>query len=265
MEKRLIIIVVAIVITAFMQINAGVYIEGTTTQVDGSSKEKSIIYINSDRMRVENSRSHVEDAPDIVIFRQDKKVMWVIDTKEGTYTEITQKDLEQMKAKIDEGMKQMQEQLKNMPPEQRKMMEDMMAKQMPKQMMEQEKITFKKTGSEKFMSWNCDKYEGTKSGKKAAEVWTVLPSQTGFKKDDFMVMRGFADFFAPLGTDLNDFVMMGVEEDLKTGGFNGMPVKYINLEDGKVVDTFVIAKIEKRSNAADLFELPGNLEKKEIW
>ena len=85
MEKRLIIIVVAIVITAFMQINAGVYIEGTTTQVDGSSKEKSIIYINSDRMRVENSRSHVEDAPDIVIFRQDKKVMWVIDTKEGTY------------------------------------------------------------------------------------------------------------------------------------------------------------------------------------
>ena len=50
-----------------------------------------------------------------------------------------------MKARMDEGMKQMQEQLKNMPPEQRKMMEDMMAKQMPKQMMEQEKITFKKT------------------------------------------------------------------------------------------------------------------------
>jgi len=162
-------------------------------------------------------------------------------------------------------MKQMQEQLKNMPPEQRKMMEDMMAKQMPKQMMEQEKITFKKTGSEKFMSWNCDKYEGTKSGKKAAEVWTILPSQTGFKKDDFMVMRGFADFFAPLGANLNDFVMMGIEEDVKAGGFNGMPVKYINMEDGKVVDTFVIDKIENRNNAAGLFELPGNLEKKEIW
>jgi hypothetical protein len=265
MKVKLFFATTVMLLTAITMAFGGVYIEGTTTQADDGSKEKSIIYINSDRMRVENGQSHTEDAPDIVIFRQDKKVMWVIDTKEGTYMEITQKDLEQMKARMDEGMKQMQEQLKNMPPEQRKMMEDMMAKQMPKQMMAQEKTTYKKTGSEKFNSWNCDKYEGTKSGKKTAEVWTVLPSQAGFRKDDFVVMRGFADFFTPLGSNLNDFVMMGIEEDVKDGGFNGMPVKYINMDDGKIVDTFVVDKVENRSNAASLFELPGNLEKKEIW
>ncbi len=245
---------------------AGVYFEGTTRTADGNFQEKSVIYLNADRLRVENAEAKSANIPDIIIFRQDKKVMWVIHSKEGTYTEITQKDLEEMKSKMDEGMKMMQEQMKNMPPEQRKMMEEMMAKQMPKGMAQEEKTTYKKSASGvKFKSWNCDKYEGFKGGEKSAEVWTILPSQAGFNMKDFMVMRDFAEFFSPLAVDANEFVMMGTEEDLNKGGFQGMPVKYSNMSKGKIADTFELEKIELRTNPASLFELPADLKKKEMW
>jgi len=246
---------------------AGVYFEGTTRTTDGTVQEKSVIYLNADRLRVENQETKGASVPDIIIFRQDKKVMWVIHSKEGTYTEITNKDLEEMKSKMDESMKMMQEQMKNMPPEQRKMMEEMMAKQMPKGMMTQEeKTTFKKAASGvKFRSWNCDKYEGFKGSEKSAEVLTILPSQAGFNMKDFMVMRDFAEFFSPLAVDANEFVMMGTEEDVNKGGFQGMPVKYVNMSNGKITDTFELEKIESRTNPASLFELPADLKKKEIW
>ncbi len=266
MRMSFIISIIVLICMVMSQVFAGIYIEGTTTNADGSRKEKSIVYLNSDRMRVENTETEAENAPDVIIFRHDKKVMWVIDKKAGTYMEMTQKDLEQMKSKMDEGMKMMQEQMKNMPPEQRKMMEEMMAKQMPQQMAEQEKTIYKKVASGvKFKSWTCDKYEGSEGGTKSDEVWTITPSQAGFKMDDFMVMRGFASFFEPLGAGTNDFVMIGTEEDVKTGGFQGMPVKYINFDNGKVSDTFELEKMETRSNPASLFELPANLKKKDIW
>jgi hypothetical protein len=217
-------------------------------------------------MRVENSGKQGTDVPDAIIFRQDKQVMWLINKDKGTYSEITREDLKEMKAKIDEGMKMMQEQMKNMPADQRKMMEEMIAKQMPGQMMQQERTKFKKTGSDaSFKTWRCDKYAGYKGDVQSAEVLTITPSQAGFNKDDFKIMNSFADFFAPLGLDVNEFLMINSDESRSEGQFDGIPVKYINMENGKVKDTFELDKIESRNNPESLFDLPKNLEKKDLW
>jgi len=259
-------LVLILVFTVVAPAFSGVYFEGTTRSSAGSIQDKSIIYLNPDRMRVENRERQGSNIPETIIFRQDKKVMWLINESDGTYSEITQEDLETMKSKMDEGMKMMQEQMKNMPPEQRKMMEEMMAKQMPKQMMEQEITTYKKTASDvPFKSWSCEKYTGFQNGKQTAEVLTITPSQAGFEKEDFLVMRAFSEFFTPLSMDANEFLIIGSESDAKSGGFNGMPVKYINMENGKVTDTFELDKIESRTNPAALFELPENLKKKDLW
>ncbi len=264
MRSVLALLIVTSVLT--MPVFSGVYFEGTTRSANGSVQDKSIIYLSGDRMRVENSGKQGADAPDAIIFRQDKQVMWLIDKGEGTYSEITKEDLKKMKAKIDEGMKMMQEQMKNMPPEQRKMMEEMLAKQMPGQMMQQEKTKFKKTGSDaSFKTWRCDKYAGYKGDVQSAEVLTITPSQAGFSMDDFKIMKGFADFFAPLGLDTNEFLMINSDESGSEGQFDGIPVKYVNMENGKIKDTFELDKIESRNNPGSLFELPKNLEKKDLW
>ena len=199
MKPRFFLVTVLLILGVSGQIFGGIYIEGTDTFADGSGTEKSLVYINSDRMRVENriSGKMNEQVPDAIIFRKDKMVMWVIDSEENNYSEISQQDLETMKSKIDEGMKMMQEQMKNMPPEQRKMMEEMMAKEMPGGMMQQEKKTYKLVASGvKFKSWTCKKYAAYLGGVQTAEILTIDPDQAGLDHDDFEVLHGFADFFS---------------------------------------------------------------------
>ncbi|MDZ7379223.1 MAG: DUF3617 domain-containing protein, partial [candidate division KSB1 bacterium] len=80
-------------------------------------------YIDKDRMRAEVGDP---DTDQVVIFRQDKERFWIINNKDKTYREITKQEVQTIKAQIDSAMAMMQEQMKNLPPEQRKMMEQRM-------------------------------------------------------------------------------------------------------------------------------------------
>ncbi len=71
-----------------------------------------------------------------VIIRMDQQKMYNVDPKEKTYSEMTFEEMEQqmkkMSAKMDSQMAQLEESMKDMPPEQRKMMEGMMGSKMGK-------------------------------------------------------------------------------------------------------------------------------------
>lgn len=62
----------------------------------------------------------------VTIFRLDKELLWMLNPEKKTYSEMTFAEMEKM---VNKGMEQMaavKEQMKNMPEEQRKMMEKMM-------------------------------------------------------------------------------------------------------------------------------------------
>jgi len=92
---------------------------------DGGAPATTTSYFSSDHIRMAQA-----DGND-VIFDLRSGDMTLLDAKKKTYSVITRKDFEEMAAMINERMnspevKQAQEQMKNLPPEQRKRMEEMM-------------------------------------------------------------------------------------------------------------------------------------------
>lgn len=238
-------------------LSAGVYIEGTDNNRMQNEKNATKIYVEKDRLRVETGGS---DENMVIIFREDKNLFWMLDTDKKEYREMTKDDIKQMKAKIDEGMKQMQEQLKNLPPEQRKMMEQMMPAHMNIKKIERPVFTKKETNI-KIKKWNCSHYIGEINGKKTEEVWTADWDQLGIKSDELKVFRGMGEFFSSLAPDMSDMFNIGDKEFEKNGGFAGMPVKSIDYEEGKIFSEFEIEEISNKDFKTSLFEIPAGFNK----
>ena len=116
-----------------------------------------------------------------MIFDGTAQVMRTIDDEAKTYTEMTKADVERLARQMAGAMAQMQEQMKNMPPEARTHMEAMMqGRGMPAA--PRAPTEYKKVGTDKVGKWTCDKYEGTRGGEKISELCTVSPATLGFTR-----------------------------------------------------------------------------------
>jgi hypothetical protein len=237
--------------------HAGVYMEGTDTNRMQNQESTTKIYVDKDRLRVETTE---EGRSMVIIFRQDKNLFWVVDNDESEYREMTKEDLQKMKMQLDEGMKKMQEQLKNLPPEQRKMMESMMPATMNVKKLEQSVYSKVESGV-KINSWTCDHYVGKVDDQKKQDVWATDWSQTGISADDLQAFRGMGEFFKSLAPDMTDVFKLGDEEFEKQGGYAGIPIKTIDYQNGKVFSEFVVNQIVKKDLDQNLFEIPQGYEK----
>ena len=230
--------------------------------VNSKGKIHSEAYVERDRMRVEIKG---DDTDQTIIFRKDKEVFWAIDNKEKTLVEITRRDLQKIKEKMDEAMKMFEEQLKNMPPEQREMMEQMMKKQMSMKSTQTKTMYEKVASGEKVNRWVCDKYEGYREGRKKKEIWTTDWKHLGLNPEDFKVMKTMGEFFEEFSKGAaSSFYKVGSEEWEKEQGYSGVPVKTIIYSDGQIREKTELKEIQQQDFSASLFDLPKGLKKKEI-
>jgi len=231
--------------------------EGTETHSLQTEKDITKIFIDKDRLRVETLGLHENM---VIIFRNDKNLFWMVDMDKEEYRELTKEDLKKMKAKIDESMKMMQEQMKNLPPEQRKMMEKMMPANMSTQKPEKPVFT-KKASGVKIKQWNCSHFEGMVDGVKKQEVWTVDWSQIGIDAKEMKALSGMGEFFESISPEMADLFSFGDKDAEKKGGFSGMPVKTIDYDEGKKTSVFELNKIENKSFESTVFNIPAGFEK----
>jgi hypothetical protein len=199
----------------------------------------------------------------IVIFDGAAGVLRSIDEQAKTYTEITKADVERMSAQMSGAMAQMQQQLQNLPPEQRARVEAMM--QGGRGMigaMAGPPPEYKKVGADTVGKWRCDKYEGTKNGEKASEICTVEPAALGFAAADFEVAKQLGDFFSkmmPPGMDaLFRFGAAG------PNGFSGIPVRSVSYRNGAPQTTAEITDITRQNFPESLFIVPPGFQKREM-
>ena len=118
------------------QVEAGILMTSFYSEEGGDSMTMKT-YLEKDRMRMESKGKEMDH---VSIYRKDKEVIWMIDNKEKTYTEMTKAEMEKMKKQMEDAMKMMEEQMKNMPPGQKEQMEKMMP-------MMGQKTTYQKKGS----------------------------------------------------------------------------------------------------------------------
>jgi isochorismate hydrolase len=250
-------LLVLIFIFSSISVQAGVVVKMNQEAPEMNIKSEQTMYIEKDRLRMEMSG---EEENQIIIFRGDKNVFWVIDTDKKTYFEMTQDDIVKLKSQMEKMQAMMKEQMKNMPPEQRKMMEDMMPSSMPGE--KQKKVTYiKKSSGVKVGKWTTTHYEGTQDGKKTDELWTVDWSQVGIDRGEFGAMSKMAEFFSALSQDATEFMKVGSEEWEKEMGISGMPVRWVDIMNGGTKNQGSVEDISEKALDASLFELPTGYEK----
>jgi hypothetical protein len=121
-------------------------------------------------------------------------------------------------------MAMMQQQMANMSPAQRQMMEQKMAGMMGGGMagaMAVARPEYKRVGTGKVGDWACTRYDGYASGQKTSEICTVDPKILGFTPDDFAVLGQLSDFVRSIMPQLGDQIVGLGTDDM---GFSGLPV-----------------------------------------
>lgn len=187
-----------------------------------------------------------------IIVRLDKEVIYQINAKDKTYSEMTfaelEKFMQQMTSKSDERMAALREKMKNMPEERRKMMEKMMGDKMPGQAKEA-KIDVTNTGDKKTVSgFSCTKYVVTRDGQEQMELWATKDVKI------FDSMRKDFEQYTKRMSAMSPMAGKGYFEAMRK--VEGFPME---THMGDIVT--VVTKIEKRSIPASEFEVPAGYTK----
>lgn len=238
----------------------GILIAQKTTSSGGTVMTHQI-QLEKTRMRAEVAGQ--SGRRQTIVFDGDAQVMRMIDDDAKTYSEMTRADVDRLGGQMSGAMAQMQEQMKNMPPEARARMEEMMkGRGMATAAASSATTEYKKVGTDRVGKWTCDKYEGTRNGEKVSEVCTVAPAALGFTAADFEVTKQMADFFSKL-------MPQGAEQMFRLGastptGFAGVPVRTIAFRNGAPDDVSEITDMSRRSFPDSTFAVPAGYQKRDI-
>ena len=254
-SARLCLVVLVCLIFWTLRSSAGVLMVNVSTSSDRpDAPVTSKVFIDKERVRLEQGNDQ------IALFRQDKGVFWMIDLKNKTYAEISRQDLQKIKSRMEEASKQLEEQMRNLPPEQRQMMEQMMAGKMSHKAPE---ISYQKIASgETVNQWACDKYVGTRQAQKQSEVWTTDWKNLGLQPEDFNALKEMGEFFLELTWGQESFYKVGDQPD--EHHYAGVPIKTIGYSGERITDTQELKQISKQDFDASLFELPTGYAKQDL-
>jgi carbon monoxide dehydrogenase subunit G len=229
----------------------------TKTTIDSGAPATNQVHIESKRMRAESSGARGEKM--IVVFDGAKQVMTLIDNEKKTYTEMTKADVDAIGGQMASMTAQMEDQLKNLPPEQRAKIEAMMkGRGAGTAMAAAPKVQYKKVGTGTVGKWTCDRYEGYASGQKTSDICTVDPKTLGFSAADFEISRELAAFFKKLmPANAAQVFSLGVAEDQ---GFSGIPVRSVSTTGGRQITTEV-TEVSRQTFADAIFQVPAGYQK----
>lgn len=238
---KLLLVVGLAAVFAASALAQGVYWESIVL-LKGKEEGKDMVtksYYAPKRMKVESGRD------EYLIFRMDQEKIYTVKPEDKTYYVMTFKDIEQVGKKVNAEMAKLEEQMKQMPEEQRKMMEQMMGDRMPGKK-KPHKFDVKKTGEKRAISgYACVKYVVTDNGKQSMTLW-VTPEVKAFAmmRDDMLEQtKRMAAFAQEMGGGM-------VEAMQKIDGF---PIE-VEMSDQM---TTRVTKLEQRSIAASEFEIPA--------
>jgi len=225
--------------------------------VQREGNDTSRIQIDKDRMRVERQSG---GNPTIFMYDAPKQVAWIVNVNDKTYREITKTDLEQLRSQLNGAMAQIQEQLKDMPPQQRQALEQVFAARGGiSQSAAAPKPQFRKTGSGKVGQWPCTTYDGFRGAEKVSSVCTVDPKELGVSVNDFGITQQFQEFMKTIAPEAAEQMFsFGKEEDQ---GFSGIAVRRTNYRNGSAESVSEVTEFRRETIPASAFDVPSGFRK----
>ncbi len=215
------------------------------------------MYIADNRVLVET-----DDAkkPTIMLYDAEKEEIYLIDHKKKEYYLLDKATMAAMNAQI----KQMQDQLQQLPESQRKMIEE----QMRKAQGIQEPLTYTKEASDVAVGdWKSTKYTGKSEDQLRHEVFVVPYQELGEEKDKFKALTSLFALFQEQLQQMSSSMpgILSFSANLMPGGEEGLPVKTIYYDpQGKPEITTILSSIEETTLAEDKLTVPENYKQKQF-
>jgi hypothetical protein len=210
------------------------------------------------RLRIET-----QTGDSVMIFKDD--VIYNVNKKDRSYVVMDRASMKRMADQLNPALKQMQEQLAQMPPEQRAQMEKMMGGRMAGMMKDEPQEIRKTARSGKASGHACSYVEVHQAGELTDEL-CVVPAHAlkgsadllaSAKKMSALMKEMFSNLDAPWLKD-----MASKHADYEKIG--GVPVLTRHFADGKAAHETALQSIRSEALAGSLFEVPAGFAKKEM-
>ncbi|MCS6953585.1 MAG: hypothetical protein RMK57_13615 [Bryobacterales bacterium] len=227
---------------------AGVVIESKITDLRSQRVTRMTTLVEADRMRTDIAGADGEMS--VMILRRGQDFhMIVLDRRRKEYHVMDRASLRQMQQQVGAAMAELQRQLKDLPPEQRALMEKMMGKNlggMAAGAPPQEVTTYRAAGAGNVSGRACKKYDELRGAQKIAELCTVDPGSLGLTAADMTV-------FEKLSSVLEEFSrgpggqMPARNLKLAAKQVDGFPIEYVAFDGGRPASRYEVQQVTRRS------------------
>ena len=172
--------------------------------------------------------------PEYMLYDTRRNIGIHVSTADKEYMEIDQATIagfadsvNAMKAQFAPQIQVMREQLKNLPPEQRAMLEKSMGGMVNLGAMESqpvENVTTVKRGSDKISGFTCDRYDVMSDKERVADMCLATEAGAGMSKDDFATLRKMMKFMREMASSAQKLSSDLGGPQIVMGDADGVPV-----------------------------------------
>jgi hypothetical protein len=252
---------------------------GVLFEIETQDHEQNPPQTHTSRMAVEGRRLTMDIAPGqtgqrggAVVFRGDRREMAIVNHDDKSYFVIDPATIKQLAGQVNQAMSQMQEALKNVPENQRAMMEQLMKDRMPAQKPTRRSPpeVRRLDQTAEVYGYPCRLYEVRRDGRKIRDLWVTDWSNIDGGRE-------LAPVFADMGEFQQELLDVMPPMDGQAGGIEDNPfttMKQIDgfpvasrdyAEDGSVKSETALrsAKSQRLSPAA--FEPPAGYQRHDMF
>lgn len=240
--------------------HAGTILEMVNRDLSAGGRESvSTIYAQDGRIRSES-----QPGDSVMIFKDD--TIHNVNNKDRSYTVLDRESMRKLSEQLNPLLKQMQEQLKNMPPEQRAQVERMMSARMPGLDTSGTQEIRKTARKDKVAGHACSYVEILRNGERAEEMCVVPTGSLKGSKDLVDAMARMSALAQELieGLDapwLKDMIARQISNYEEIGGF---PILTRQYSSQKPVSESMLKSIRADTVPADAFTIPAGYARKDM-
>lgn len=259
-----------VVLFVASHVSAGVVFEIETKDHVSSDSGTVQAFVEGKNLKMLISSGDNLDSNEM-IFRGESREMVVVDHDDRSYMVIDEAMISSIGEQLSGVEAQMLEALKNVPPEQRAMMEKMMKGRMPPQAASpvRARVELQRTGeSGDKNGYPCVKYEATLNGRTVREMWVTPWDNVEGGDEAAEAFEEMAEFFAEMRDSMPKF---GGDEDENDNPFesmkemNGFPVlSYEIAADGSISSESALNSSTRRTLDPDEFEPPSGYKRRQM-
>ncbi len=266
MKKVLASLIAGALLAVVPQLLAGVVLEMGSKDSSGRETPGEKIYAQSSMVRIDFASS--ED--NISMIFRDEAIL-IVDHNKKTVNRLDQAAMGEVGSQMNEAMKQLEEEMAKMPPEQRAMMEKMMKGRMkgmmPEQMTgKQDAYRVEAVGSGQWQSYSCTQYAAYIGSEKIQEICAASINQIEGAEEAMEAFKKMADSMKKMLESVKiPFANLASNPMQTINQIDGFPVHTLHFENGKLKQEAFLKSATQKNLDDSLFAAPEGYKEEDLF